>query len=65
MKNAKKNRFIEEVKSAGKGNPNIDMDLIREWQKIDKILEKIPPSSEPKVVKRSCLQPIPLRMFSR
>ena len=64
MKTTTENRFIEEVKIAAAGNPNIDMKLVREWQEIDKILEKIPPPlTTPSVAKQPRLQPIPLRMF--
>ncbi len=62
-----KNRFIREVKSAAHGNPNVDMDLVREWQEITKTVDSVPqgPAPEPKIVKQPRLQPIPLRVFNR
>jgi len=61
----KTNRFVREVEAAARNNPNVDMDLIREWQQIAKMLEKAPPPPEPKAAKPPRLQPIPLKMFSR
>lgn len=60
------NRFIEEMKSITHDNPGLDMDLIREWREIKKVLDKVPPldtDTEPQKVKTPRLQPIPLRMF--
>ena len=65
MSTTKENPFIEEVKVAAHGNPNIDMKLVREWQEITKILEKAPPPPEPETIKPVRLQPIPLELFSR
>ena len=65
MNTTKKNRFIEEVKVAAHGNPNIDMKLVREWQEITRMLEKVPPLPEPEPTKPVRLQPIPLELFSR
>ena len=61
------NRFVREVESAVRENPNVDMDLVREWQEITEILDNIPQGREPepKVMKPRRLQPIPLRIFSR
>ena len=59
------NRFIKEVKDAARGNPKIDMKLVKEWQKIEKILDSLPPQPEPKAPKPIHLQPIPLQMFDR
>ncbi len=60
-------RFAEEVRSAAHGNPNVDMDLVRECQEITEMLDSLPqaPESKPKTVKPPRLQPIPLGMFSR
>ncbi len=60
-----KNRFIEEIQTVTQGNPNVDMNLIREWRELAKILERVPPMSEPEAVKLPRLQPIPLQMFNR
>ncbi len=60
-----KNRFIEEIEAVAQGNPNVDMNLIREWRELAKILERVPPEPEPEAVKLPRLQPIPLQMFSR
>ena len=67
MNESTKNRFVKEVESAAQGNPNIDMKLVREWQEITKMLEKVPPAPapEPEAVEPPRLQPIPLRMFRR
>ncbi len=59
------NRFIEEVKAIPRDNPDIDMKLVREWQRIAKILEKMPPPPESGTTEPLHLQPIPLRMFRR
>ncbi len=65
MNESTKNRFVKEVESAARGNPNIDMKLVREWQEITKLLEEFPPPPEPEVTEPPRLQPIPLRMFRR
>lgn len=63
MNTMKKNHFVKEVEAAARNNPGLDMDLIREWQEIAKVLEKVPPPSEPEPAKPRRLQPIPLKMF--
>ena len=65
MSAIKKNRFAREVEAVIQDNPNIDMDLIIEWQKIATVLEKIPPSPEMRERKQPWLQPIPLKLFNR
>lgn len=45
------NRFVREVRSAAHGNPNVDMDWVREWQEITEMLDSLPPD--------------PLAVFSR
>ncbi|MCY4361513.1 MAG: hypothetical protein OXE42_04900 [Gammaproteobacteria bacterium] len=65
MSTIEENRFIREVEAATRDNPNIDMDLIREWQKIAAILEKLPISAESNEKKQPRLQPIPLKLFNR
>ena len=65
MNKTAKNHFIKEVESAAQGNPNIDMELVQEWQEIAKMLEKVPPPPKPKIAEPIRLQPIPLQMFSR
>ena len=64
MNQTEKNRFDREVEAAAQGNPKIDKDLIREWQKIDRMLKRFPPPP-PVRAKPPRLQPIPLRMFNR
>ena len=62
----KENRFIREVETATRDNPNIDMDLIREWQKIAAMLEKLPPlPAESSEKEQPRLQPIPLNLFNQ
>ena len=66
MSTIEENRFIREVESATRNNPNIDMELINEWQRIAAILEKIPPLPEESSEKEQArLQPIPLKLFSQ
>lgn len=66
MSTIEENRFIREVEAATRDNPNIDMDLIREWQKIAAMLEKLPPLPvESNEKEQPRLQPIPLKLFSR
>lgn len=65
MSTIEENRFIREVEAATRDNPNIDMDLIKEWQKMAAMLEKFPPPPEIKEKKQPRLQPIPLKLFSR
>ena len=65
MNESTKNRFVKEVESTARGNPNIDMRLVQEWQEITKFLEKFPPPPEPEIAELPRLQPIPLRMFRR
>lgn len=66
MSTHKENRFIREVETAIQDNPNLDMELINEWQKIATMLEKIPSlPAEPNEKKQPRLQPIPLKLFSR
>ena len=65
MSTHKENRFIREVETATQHNPNIDMELINEWQKIVTMLEKIltiPEKANGK--EQSRLQPIPLKILS-
>lgn len=64
MSTHKENRFIREVETAMRDNPDIDM--INEWQKIAEMLEKIPslPTKEEEK-KQPRLQPLPLNLFSR
>lgn len=59
------NRFIEEVEAVTSNNPDIDVELAREWQEITKFIENIPVSPKPAAAKPARLQPIPLKMFSR
>ncbi|MCY4154461.1 MAG: hypothetical protein OXD47_07050 [Gammaproteobacteria bacterium] len=66
MKTHEENRFVREVETAIQDNPNIDMELINEWQKIAAMLEKIPQLPvESSEKKQASLQRIPLRLFSR
>ena len=66
MSTIEENRFIREVETATRDNPNIDMELFNEWQKIATILEKIPPlPAESSEKKQPHLQPIPLKLFSQ
>lgn len=65
MNPAKKTHFAKEVEAAARNNPNLDMDLIREWQEIAEMLEKAPPPPKPKSAKPPRLQPIPLKMFGQ
>ena len=66
-KRENENPFIKEVESAAYGNPNVDMDLFRQWLEVEKILDSFPkvPEPKPKKVKRPRLQPIPLEIFGR
>lgn len=63
MTTTTKNRFIKEVKAVARHNPNVDMKLVREWQELTEMLNKIAPQPKPRAVKPPRLQPIPLRMF--
>ncbi|MDD9974851.1 MAG: hypothetical protein OXU27_12640 [Candidatus Poribacteria bacterium] len=66
MSTHKENRFIREVEAATWDNPNIDMELINKWQKITRLLEKIPPLPEEANEKEQPrLQPIPLELFGQ
>lgn len=66
MSTDKENRFIREVEAATRDNPNIDMDLIREWQKTAAMLEKLPPPpAESSEKEQPRLQPIPLKLFDQ
>ena len=65
MSKQPKNRFAKEIKEALRNNPHIDMEAVKEYQRIDKILEALPPEPEPEPAKPVRLQPIPLRMFGQ
>ena len=66
MSTHKENRFIREVEAATRENPNVDMDLIRECQKIAEMLEKLPPlPAESSEKEQPRLQPIPLNLFNQ
>lgn len=57
------NRFVKEMKTVVRDNPQIDTEQMREWQRISKILDSIPPEPEPEPPEPPRLQPIPLKMF--
>ena len=63
----RENRLAEEVKSIGRDNPNVDLELFQEWLEIKTVLDKIPADAgtEQAEVQPPRLQPIPLKMFSR
>ena len=66
-KRENENPFIKEVEDAFHSNPHVDMDLFRQWQEIEKILDSLPkePEPKPKKAKPFRLQPIPLEIFGR
>ena len=65
MNTQQKNRFVREVEAVAQDNPCVDMDLIKEWQKMAKMLDKLPPPPEPEPAHPPRLQPIPLKLFNR
>ena len=65
MSTMKKTGFAKEVEAAARNNPGVDMDQVREWRQIAKMLEQVPPPPEPEPAKPPRLQPIPLEMFSQ
>ncbi len=66
MSTHQENRFIQEVETVIQNNPNIDMELINEWHKMEAILEKIPLlPTESNEKQQARLQRIPLRLFGR
>lgn len=58
------NRFEKEMRELIRNTPNVDIELLKEFQSTMEKLENIPSlPSQPKVKEEPVKQPIPLRLF--
>ncbi len=65
MNTVQKNRFEKEVEAAASNNANVDMDQVREWQRIVEFLDRVShlQALEQEKPNPPRLQPIPLKLF--